>query len=80
MIKFLMNRKRDENEDHYHGMIANSYSEQQGLVKEARASGISWVTILQLILQYGPQAFAILQQLLDALRTPVPEPTPAATK
>ena len=75
-----LSRKRDENEDQFHGLVAANYGEHQNLVKEARAAGIGWVKILQLIIQFGPQAFAILKDLLDALKTPAPEPTPTVAK
>jgi hypothetical protein len=42
------------------------------VIDDARAAGIPWATIFQLLVQYGPQAWAVLQKILDALKTPAP--------
>jgi hypothetical protein len=47
-------------------------------VKEARAMGIPFVTILGLIIQYGPKFVQVLQEIMAALKTPPPAP-PAAS-
>lgn len=43
---------------------------------EAKKAGLNWLLILQLIQQYGPTAWAIIQQIIAALNNPTPAPTP----
>lgn len=39
-----------------------------GLVSDARTAGVSWSTILHLLVEYGPRAAALLKSLIDSFR------------
>lgn len=55
-------------------LVDESMSEAAPLIKQARAIGIPWATILALVLQYGPNFAALLQAILVALNQEPPKP------
>lgn len=44
------------------------------VVSDARAGGIPWPKILDLVIEFGPKAIAALKAIVDALKTPPPTP------
>lgn len=41
-------------------------------LSQAAAAGLSFSTILALLIQYGPQVMAIIQQIIDSLKPKTP--------
>lgn len=65
-------------EDHLAALISETDATAGSLATEARLVGVSWQTIVGLMLEYGPKFNDVLQALLTALKAkpPVP-PAPA---
>ncbi len=40
----------------------------KAVVDEARKIGMSWTSIFAIIIQYGTQAWAVIQQMIDAFK------------
>jgi hypothetical protein len=55
-----------------HGVKLQQHGLSPEQLSAAQAAGIPWATLLQLIVQYGPTAVAVIKQLIDALRPPQP--------
>lgn len=53
-------------------------SEAGEAVRQARAVGITWPNIIALLVQFGPAFVSMIQAIIAALNTPVPEPAHAA--
>ncbi len=65
--------------DELHGIAGHLHGEVKALKAHVLTSGLDWATVLDLIRQYGPQALAIIGELLRTKPAPVPvPPTPPA--
>ncbi len=58
--------------------VGQAHGIDAGLVRDARASGVPWPTILGWLAQFGPHFNDALQAILGALHTPPPVAPPAA--
>lgn len=66
-----LDKSHHKAEAELHALITAAHPSLGTAVGDARAVGIPWLTIMQIIVQYGPQAMAIIRAIIDALKTPV---------
>ncbi len=72
---FQIDKTQHAAESDLRGMVGTAAG-NTSVVDEARKLGISWVTILALLAQYGPQFVQVLMAIIAALKTPAPTPAP----
>lgn len=61
-----------EHEEAVQSLFMTADSEVGHAIQEARAAGVTWPAIIQLLVQYGPQFAAVLQAILAAWHSPPP--------
>lgn len=69
-MQFSMNAAPHAAEAAMTAQITEANPSLGATVSEARAVGISWLTIFQILITYGPQAMAVIRAIIDALKTP----------
>jgi hypothetical protein len=58
-----------ENEIHEH---IRAFGVSPALLADAKAAGLDWLTILQLLVQYGPMVADVIRQIIDAFKKKQP--------
>lgn len=74
-----LDTKPCEEDKHLCAAFAAADPEVGDIVTKARALGFSWLAIIQLLIQYGPQFVSILQAIIAALNTTPPVPAGPVT-
>lgn len=67
-----LSAEKHEAEEHLSGLFKEAAPEAEGPIAAARAAGIPWKTIFQLLLQFGPGFVAALQAIIAGINSTPP--------
>lgn len=61
-------------EEHLHAVFREADEPSAEVVARARRMGVKWPAIVSILLQHGPAFAGVLNAILEALKTPPPQP------